>query len=294
MPAHVIVPVDGSSQSLAGLVYTLVSFPEASVTALHVLDPMSGGYPSSRLDDDPDATPQRFGEQILEEASEIAAEYDRDLETAIESGRPHAVILEQITDLDVDHVVLGSHGGSPVAGPFLGHVSEAVVKRAPVSTTVVPETRADVLQRSFPGRILVPVDGSEQSLAALEYALDRFPAGRFTVFHAVSLPFAHEDGHDGGVLEGLGDRLTARGESILDRAMRSIEADDVLVETALDRGEPARAIVEYAAAHGFDQIVMGSHGRSLPARIVLGSVAETVARRAPVAVTLVRGRPDGD
>ena len=293
MPVHVLVPVDGSSQSFAGLVYTLVSFPEASVTVLHVLDPVSGGYPVSRLDDDPDATPQQLGEEILEEASEIAAVYDRDFETAIESGRPHTVVLEQIAESDVDHVVLGSHGGSPVAGPFLGHVSEAVVQRSPVSTTVVPETRADVLQRSFPGRILVPVDGSEQSLAALEYAIDRFPAGRFTILHAVSQPFASEDGPDGGVLDALNDRLTARGESILDRAKRSVGADDVLVETALERGEPARAIVEYAAAHGFDQIVMGSHGRSLPARIVLGSVAETVARRSPVAVTLVRGRPDG-
>jgi nucleotide-binding universal stress UspA family protein len=53
-------------------------------------------------------------------------------------------------------------------------------------------------------------------------------------------------------------------------------------------GRPSRAIVEYAEEHDIDHIVMGSHGRSGVTRILLGSVAETVVRRSPVPVTIVR------
>jgi nucleotide-binding universal stress UspA family protein len=46
--------------------------------------------------------------------------------------------------------------------------------------------------------------------------------------------------------------------------------------------------VDYAAEHDIDHIVVGSHGRTGASRILLGSVAETVARRSPVPVTIVR------
>jgi len=53
-------------------------------------------------------------------------------------------------------------------------------------------------------------------------------------------------------------------------------------------GRPTKVIVEYADDHDIDQIVMGSHGRSGMSRILLGSVAEIVVRRASVPVTVVR------
>ncbi|RQH03025.1 universal stress protein [Natrarchaeobius oligotrophus] len=39
MPSHVLVPTDGTEHSTAGLEYSLASFPDASVTALYVVDP---------------------------------------------------------------------------------------------------------------------------------------------------------------------------------------------------------------------------------------------------------------
>nr|WP_265338724.1 universal stress protein [Halalkalirubrum salinum] len=51
--------------------------------------------------------------------------------------------------------------------------------------------------------------------------------------------------------------------------------------------KPARAMIEYADDHDTDQIVMGSHGRSGIDRTLLGSVAETVTRRAQIPVTII-------
>ncbi|WP_254533794.1 universal stress protein [Natrinema gelatinilyticum] len=293
MTVHVLVPVDRSSQSIAGLVYTLVSFPDATVTALHVLDSQHDAFAEVGSPESHDEAVRQAGERILERATEVGADYERTVETVLESGIPHRTIVEYTVEHDIDHVVMGSHGESPIVRPFLGHVSEAVVRRAPVSTTIVPESRSELVQRDLPGRILVPVDGSDQSLAALEYAVNRFPAGRITINHAVALPFEYDvEAIDGTYLESTVDTLTEHGEAILESARDTVE-DDVVVETELSYGSPSRSIVDYATENDFDQIIMGSHGRPLPARIITGSVAETVSRRSTLPVTLVRGRPDG-
>ena len=51
---------------------------------------------------------------------------------------------------------------------------------------------------------------------------------------------------------------------------------------------PADAILDYVEANDVDHVIMGSHGRSGISRILLGSVAEIVARRSPAPVTVVR------
>lgn len=292
MPVNILVPVDGSSQSFAGLVYTFVSFPNATVTALHVRGPGQNVLPEFDSPEHDDEDLLQTGDRILERTIEIASEYNREVKTALEDGRPHREILKYITEHDIDHVVMGSHGESPIVRPFLGHVTEAVVRRVPVSTTIIPESRLELLRREFPGRILVPVDGSEQSLAALEYAVDRFPEGRITIFHAIAPSLEYEIE---AIDEGLGafiESLTRRGEKILDSAVQAIEDDDLVVETALGHGKPAQSIIDHAIENEFDQVIMGSHGRSLPARIILGSVAETVSRRSTIPVTLVTGPPE--
>lgn len=53
-------------------------------------------------------------------------------------------------------------------------------------------------------------------------------------------------------------------------------------------GPAEQAIIEYATSEPIDQIIMGSHGRTGLSRLVLGSVAETVAQRSPVPVTSYR------
>jgi nucleotide-binding universal stress UspA family protein len=54
------------------------------------------------------------------------------------------------------------------------------------------------------------------------------------------------------------------------------------------RGTPAREIIEFAKCKGVDLIVMASHGRTGLARLVMGSVAEEVTRKAPCPVLIVK------
>ncbi|ELY54077.1 UspA domain-containing protein, partial [Natronococcus amylolyticus DSM 10524] len=186
----------------------------------------------------------------------------------------------------------GSHGRSPITRPFLGRVSETVVRRASVSTTVVPETAAAIRERDLPGEILVPLDGSEQAEAALAYALETFPDASHTAFHALDLPFDRPRSQvEGTYLEAVLEDRETRAEEILESAATLADERGATLETETAPGAPAAAITERVESGGYDQLVMGSHGRSLAARLFTGSVAERVARRSPRTVTLVRGAP---
>lgn len=138
-------------------------------------------------------------------------------------------------------------------------------------------------------QILVPFDGSPQARAALEYSFETFPSGAVTALYVVPVPE--------GYWAAFGDsetttpaiaRATEAGESILEEATELAAAVDRDLETDLVTGEAHNEIVAYADDGDYETIVMGSHGREGISRILLGSVAERVVRRAPVPVVVVR------
>ncbi|AEH36177.1 universal stress protein [Halopiger xanaduensis] len=140
--------------------------------------------------------------------------------------------------------------------------------------------------------VLVPVDDSDPSDAALEFALEDQHDARITALHVID----PADLRDSPTLEmesaeDYGDfRLQQQefSEQILDDAEERAREYGTSIETDQVVGAVADAVVEYADEHGVDRIVIGSHGRTGASRVLLGSVAETVARRAPVPVTIVR------
>jgi len=90
----------------------------------------------------------------------------------------------------------------------------------------------------------------------------------------------------------LRDRLRERRSEVASTAAE--ELDDLLEATDTDVnletviGDPAEELLAYADEHDINHIVVGSSGRGGVSRVLLGSVAETVARRAAVPVTIVR------
>lgn len=140
--------------------------------------------------------------------------------------------------------------------------------------------------------VLVPYDDSPMAETALEHACEQYPEGTVTVLHVIDFVAAGysapPDAAFPGYWEEWYDEEQATTENLLERARETAEGYGVAVETATEMGPPARVIVEYADEHGVDGIVMGSHGRDGLSRVLLGSVAETVIRRAHCPVTVVR------
>jgi len=136
-------------------------------------------------------------------------------------------------------------------------------------------------------RVLVPVDDSEMAEHALRHALELHPDAEITVMHVVGEP----SGMMGRVTQlALADDIEAAAEQlaadVFERAEAVAAEYDVEVDTAVELGHPARAIVNRASE--FDLVVIGSHGGSLADRLFVGDVARRVFRRSPVAVTVVR------
>jgi nucleotide-binding universal stress UspA family protein len=136
-------------------------------------------------------------------------------------------------------------------------------------------------------RVLVPIDESEMAEHALRHALELHPDAEITVMHVVGEP----SGMMGRVTQlALAEDMEAAAEQLaadVFAGAQEIAAEyDLEVDTTVELGHPARAIVNRAAE--FDLVVIGSHGGSLADRLFVGDVARRVFRRSPVPVTVVR------
>ena len=138
-------------------------------------------------------------------------------------------------------------------------------------------------------RILVPYDGSALSNRALEFALEEFPGSEVSVLHVVEIPGGELAEIIGPELRPpLSERADKYAADLLEDATAVAEEYDRRIETEVDRGRPENRIVEHAADGAYDVLVVGSHGREPLSRALLGSVAETVVRRSPIPVVVVR------
>ncbi|MFC6872295.1 universal stress protein [Halobellus marinus] len=140
-PSHVLVPLDGSPLSDKALVHALETF-DCSVTVLNVVTPMDANMSEGGILEPGSERQERAldrADRIVDRAKTRAAEADREVETAVETGDPADTILGYVDEHDIDHVVMGGHGGgrSDIGRRLLGTVATTVVGKAPVTVTVV-------------------------------------------------------------------------------------------------------------------------------------------------------------
>lgn len=141
-------------------------------------------------------------------------------------------------------------------------------------------------------RLLVAVDGSEQSDNALAHAIRLAEAtgGSLTVVHAVDpsvqeIEEAPPNGDDRFVVEDEAD-AEARADRVLSAAVDAV-GDRVPVTSEFLHGDPREVVPELAVSEGYDGIVVGHRGLSERRERVLGSVAKSLVERSEVPVTVV-------
>lgn len=141
MAEHVLVGYDGSPPSEAALDHAVEEHPDAAITVLSVINPLSAGYNAEVPI--PSGAERWFrnakaeAESRLAEAEDRAAAAGVDVETTVGVGRPERAIVEYAREHDVDHVVLGTHARTGVTRIILGGVAESVMCDSPVPVTVV-------------------------------------------------------------------------------------------------------------------------------------------------------------
>jgi nucleotide-binding universal stress UspA family protein len=142
--------------------------------------------------------------------------------------------------------------------------------------------------------IVVAVDLGDVSMDALLIGreLARLNRARLHVIHVAADPFHSMYAIETSGLD-LPDLLAQWTRAAEDRLADLVERHPIeagLITTAVLDGSPAQEIVRYAAEHQADLIVVGSHGRAMMGRLLLGSVADSVLHHAGRAVLVVPHR----
>jgi nucleotide-binding universal stress UspA family protein len=136
-------------------------------------------------------------------------------------------------------------------------------------------------------RILHPTDFSPAAAAAFEFAcaLARDHNASLILLHVAQQPVTNIAGMP--VVPPSPPQINRKG---LDAQLRAIAAANpqLRVECSLREGEPAGTIVNVARDRACDAIVMGTHGWTGLSRLLMGSVAEQVVRRATCPVVTVK------
>ena len=152
-------------------------------------------------------------------------------------------------------------------------------------------------------KILVPVDFSACSDEAVSYAafLAKALSASVEVVHAWHAPYdlgpflgqlAIND-PDTGEERSLAEFVEVQAREALERTVTRLEEQGVAVSARLIEGTPKRAIVRCAEDGDYDLLVLGTHGRTGLAHVLMGSVAEWVLRHVAIPVVTVRAEGEG-
>lgn len=279
---RLLVPSDGSDPATAALDHALDIAADLGAT-VHVLNVANTNKPSlTRIGGDIIDVLEQEGEEIMSHAREQAEEHNVSIVDDIIQGDPRAVIVEYAISHDINLVVMGAHGRRELEEYVLGSVTDHVVNRS--ETPVLTIRSADEVTQSYPyAAILVPTDGSDQAIAAVELGAkiaNRHGATLHLVSVVNELP-AGPDIHSPLVNE----QLTENARSIVNEAATLAEDANVTdIITAVKDGSVPNEIQSYAASNGIELIVMGTHGRTGLNQHLLGSITERVLRTAPAPV----------
>lgn len=204
---------------------------------------------------------------------------------------PDAGLVKAADEVDADLVVVGSRGNTGFSRLLLGSVAERVVRHCKRNVMVA---RPGAAPRGGFRRLLVPTDFSDTAQGAFGLAEKLLaPDGVIEALHCWQLPPMAAGNHvpapSSRVIEEMREAFSSRAESAAERALAPYRERGVSIEFRSIEAAPATGIADQAARDGCEAIVMGSHGRRGIQRFLLGSLAETTVRYAPVSVIVAHG-----
>jgi nucleotide-binding universal stress UspA family protein len=210
------------------------------------------------------------------------------VDLAFDGGRLADALDKEVTAWNADVLVIGSHHRHGFERLMLGSTAMSVVRGARCPVLLVPEHASE--RTVPPKRVLIAIDGSMTSYRGLAEAI-RF-AGSDALLHVVYVVDRVMCRSEMMPIEPLYGTLIKEGELAIADASRLLlahrgDSDAEIIETHSVNDDVPHALIREAHAWGADMIVMGTHGRRGPGRWLLGSVAERVARLAPLTVMLV-------
>lgn len=123
----------------------------ATVHALHVVDEFEGKIvPITGAEDEKRAEYIEYGEQIVAEVAQLAADADVECTTSVVTGITHKEIVDYVEENGIDMVVIGSRGLGTVEEIVLGSTADKVIRLVDQPVVVVYQQPAERLQWMLP------------------------------------------------------------------------------------------------------------------------------------------------
>jgi len=215
------------------------------------------------------------GKRFLQEKRVVAP-----IDTRVAEGKIGEAIIRVAGEEGYSTVVIGRRGLSSLKGLLLGSVTRQVLSLAQKMTVFVVGQEATFDPDCPISRLLLAVDGSEPSLAAVRQGAalaqsfkDSKP--QLTLLHVIDfalLDTAYAEGNASLMEEG--EEILATSRRILEEAgLQGVVAEKFLA------GQPTRVIAEEAEEGHYALILMGARGLSLVKQLLLGSVSSDVLQR---------------
>jgi len=228
----------------------------------------------------------------LEKQADVLRQAGFQVDVQTPLGFPSYEINKLARQRSASLVVVGSHGASMATGVLLGSTAQAILQNAELPVLLVRleiteengGKRCRVICMDMFQHILFPTDFSDNAEHALLYLehIVRETKSRVTLLHV----------QDKSKIEKhLKQRLEEFNEIDAERLegmkLRIEQCGAVSVQTEIPYGSPTQIILERARSNSFSLILMGSQGKGFIQEVFLGSVANNIARLAPLPVLFI-------
>ena len=291
---NILIPIDFSKHAIRALdlgVY-LAQLYQAEVHLLHSLTGIEDG-PWGALQNSPEAKVlhQSSRKMIDDLLTYTIANHTREgvvISPVITGGRAATQIVEHAQKNPIDLIVLGSHGHGGIRRFLLGSKAEEIAHTASCSVLVVHDNEKEKIGVD---KILVPIDFSEESEQAIEWAksLVKGRKASLILMHVVEgNPATEMIEIPQTIKTDVFSVLEKRSREALEDAAEKIRAEGIDVETIIEHGSVARSILDYPKHNPVDLIVMSARGKGEAGHFLMGSISTKVMRNAACPTLVVK------
>ncbi len=296
---RILCPVDFSDFSRRALQFALAmaQWYRAEVQALYAHTIAAPVVPIAAVPEENPYDSAALVDDARRELAEFVGQVRVDGAAATPSvvvGSPVGAILDAARSWPADLLVMGTHGRSGFERLLLGSVTEKVLRKAPCPVMAVHGLRPDAGPDSPPlfQRIICPVDFSDASLSALEYAfsLAQESGGCLTLLHVVEGLDREAPAMVRYQIPEYKAFLEQEAEERLRALLPAQSSEWCKPDLHVAAGKAYEQILGLATETSADLIVLGVHGGHAMGAALFGSTAHGVIRGADCPVLAIRPR----
>ena len=205
--------------------------------------------------------------------------------TTLNVGRPYTEIVRYAEFVNAGLVVLGAHGGGLVRELFVGSTVDRVLRKLTRPVLIVKREPQAPYRK-----ILIPVDFSEYSGQATEFAMNIAPHAHIIVLHAFEVPFKaklESDGVDDKLIQIYENEVQGQKKKEMQQFISELGAQKDTLSTVIESGPASTVIRKNMEVLDPDLIVIGKHGQSDQDETLLGGVTTRVIQDAGCDILVV-------